>query len=78
MLRPTVWTVPLSNTRGIPSGALRQLALAAGLEAEKEESLKAALTQAMMWAREHEGAICIAGSLFLVGEALQQWETEAG
>lgn len=77
VLNPKVWTVPLSNTRGIRPGALQQLAVSAGLETAAAESLEAALAQALMWAREHEGAICIAGSLFLVGEALLQWETKS-
>jgi len=74
-LKPHVWTVPLLNARGIPADDLRQLATAAGLDAVAADGLPEAIALALAWAGENDGAVCVAGSLFLAGELLEQWET---
>ena len=63
------WFVPIANERNIAREDLRQAA--AGLKWEIEEaSLAEGLAGAKAWAREGGGVVCIAGSLFLVGEVL--------
>ncbi len=74
VLRPRVWTVPLANARGVPAAELGRLAVASGLDATVVEGLDAAVADALAWARRHDGAVCVAGSLFLAGEFLERWE----
>lgn len=70
VLKPRLWTVALENARGLPADELCGLARSAGLHAVPIEALPAAVTEAMEWARQEGGAVCVAGSLFLVGEVL--------
>jgi len=67
-----VWTVPLRTPRSSDPEALARLARQRGLEAEAEATLTEAREKAVRWAREEGGAVCLAGSLFLVGEVLEQ------
>ncbi|NQU39305.1 MAG: bifunctional folylpolyglutamate synthase/dihydrofolate synthase [Lentisphaerae bacterium] len=69
-LKAPLWTVPLSNERGISAEDLALLAEAAGLSAEPCRNVALATKKALAWAEEHDGVICIAGSLFLVGDVL--------
>ncbi len=73
-LKAHVWTVPLANERGLPAGDLQQLATSVGMDAIATDDLQTALAQASDWAGERDGAVCVAGSLFLAGELLQLWK----
>ena len=64
------WIVPLPNEVSMPVGEAAQYARSAGLSptiADREEAIEAAQT----WAREHEGMVCIAGSVYLAGDVLE-------
>lgn len=64
-----VWAVPLSNERSRDPGELAAVCREMGLETETSE-LGQAMNDAREWALECGGVVCIAGSLFLVGEVL--------
>ncbi len=54
----------------MPVEEAAQVARSAGLSptiADREEAIEAAQT----WAREHEGMVCIAGSVYLAGDVLE-------
>lgn len=70
-----LWTVPLTNTRGIPPGDLKADARAAGLEAQAA-GLREALQAARAWAVASGGGVCVAGSLYLVGDVLGLFEED--
>ncbi len=63
------WVVPIHNERAMPVPDLAACARNAGLDV-KESSLPEALAESKSWAAENDGAVCIAGSLFLAGEVL--------
>ena len=65
------WCVPLRTERGMVPGNLARLAGGLGWKAT-EGALDVALQEAQEWARTNGGAVCIAGSLFLVGEVLER------
>lgn len=65
------WTVPLDTERSLDPAVLCRLAATEGWQSSRAE-LPAALHDAMDWATRHHGAVCIAGSLFLAGEVLNQ------
>jgi len=70
-LAKRLWVVPVQNERNMPPDRLR--AAAAGLGwTVTESSLAVALDEATRWASAEHGAVCIAGSLYLVGEVLAQ------
>ncbi len=69
------WAVPIDTERSLAPDKLVQIARTEGWEAEPA-SLSVALKQAKNWACEHDGAVCIAGSLFLAGEVLNQIKDE--
>lgn len=64
------WAVPLQTERSMSPDRLVSLAEGEGWVAESE-SLDNALRHAMEWAVAENGAVCVAGSLFLAGEVLQ-------
>ncbi|MDP6630051.1 MAG: folylpolyglutamate synthase/dihydrofolate synthase family protein [Kiritimatiellia bacterium] len=74
VLKPKVWTVPLTHSRGMAQDELQHLAVSAGLDAVASADLGVALTEAQEWARRNEGCVCVAGSLFLAGEVLEWWQ----
>jgi dihydrofolate synthase/folylpolyglutamate synthase len=74
VLKPKVWTVPLVNSRGMAQDELQHLAVSVGLDADGRADLDSALAEALEWARRNEGAVCVAGSLFLAGEVLEWWQ----
>lgn len=65
------WAVPIDTERSQSPDKLVQIARTEGWDAVPA-SLSEAMRQATNWAREHDGAVCIAGSLFLAGEVLNQ------
>ena len=64
------WAVAIQTERSTSPAMLARLAGAEGWVAESA-SLDNALRQAREWAAAANGAVCIAGSLFLAGEVLQ-------
>ena len=69
-----VWTVPLATPRGLPAADMKQVARSAGLKAQACDGLPQAVHAATTWAAANGGVVCIAGSLFLAGEALAAWK----
>jgi dihydrofolate synthase/folylpolyglutamate synthase len=70
------WTVPIDTERSLAPEKLLQIARTEGWQAVST-TLPEALEQAKSWARENDGAVCIAGSLFLAGEVLKRVRREA-
>ncbi len=66
-----VWAVPLRTPRSADPHAIARLASRRGLTAEALDHLAEARDKAIQWAREEEGVVCLAGSLFLAGEVLE-------
>jgi dihydrofolate synthase / folylpolyglutamate synthase len=64
-----VWAVPLRTPRGRGPDDIAAAAAVLNIPAETA-SLDAALRDARAWAVENDGAVAIAGSLFLAGEVL--------
>jgi len=71
------WTVTLQTERSVAGGELARQATGLGCPVQTA-ALPAALAAARTWARENGGAVCVAGSLFLVGEVLELREKEDG
>lgn len=65
------WAVPLKNEAALSVEETASACRSVGLETE-ERSLGQAMTEAIAWARDRKGIICIAGSLFLAGEVLER------
>lgn len=65
------WIVSIQNERAMPMATMMAAARTAGLNPEEGGSLAQALATARAWARERSGLLCVAGSLYLAGEALQ-------
>lgn len=63
------WIVPINSERNASPEKLVQIARTGGWEAASC-LLPDAMGLAKDWALEHEGAVCIAGSLFLAGDVL--------
>ena len=63
------WTVPIDTERSLTEMQRVQIAKTEGWEV-CSTSLPVALKEARAWALENDGAVCIAGSLFLAGEVL--------
>jgi dihydrofolate synthase/folylpolyglutamate synthase len=66
-----LWLVPLANERAMSMADMLTAARVARISAEPVADLVAALVEAKAWAREQKGLVCVAGSLYLAGEALQ-------
>ena len=64
------WTVPIDTERSLPESQRLQIAKTEGWEVIAS-TLVAAMKDAREWALANDGAVCIAGSLFLAGEVLQ-------
>lgn len=67
-----VWIVPIHSDRALPVAQVAAAARAAGLDPIPCEDLRRALAEARVWARDHGGIVCVAGSLYLAGEALRE------
>ena len=63
------WTVPIDTERSTPPERLARMAETEGWQTSTG-SLADAIDQARRWAVAEDGAVCIAGSLFLAGEVL--------
>lgn len=63
------WTVPIATERSMDPAKLALLARGEGWET-KVSGLAEAREEARQWALDNEGAVCIAGSLFLAGEVI--------
>lgn len=64
------WPVALTTDRTRSPDELGRIARSRGWEVHPVAPLAAALAAAKAWASEREGAVCIAGSLYLAGEVL--------
>jgi dihydrofolate synthase/folylpolyglutamate synthase len=64
-----VWVVPIGSERNMAPGLIRSAAAAMGWEAAAAD-VAGALAGATAWAQAEGGAVCVTGSLFLVGEVL--------
>lgn len=64
------WAVPIRSDRSMPAAQIKAIGEGAGLTVS-EATFPKALAEAENWAREAGGAVCVTGSLFLVGEALE-------
>lgn len=69
------WTVPIDTERSLAPEKLLQIGRTEGWQAVAT-SLPQALHEAKSWALENNGAVCIAGSLFLAGEVLKNMRCE--
>ena len=65
------WLVPLMNARAMPIEEMEAKALAAGMH-PVSASQENALAEAKAWAREKDGVVCIAGSVYPAGEVLER------
>ena len=65
-----LWCVPIPNERNMPVEQLEAAAKDCGFEAVRSDDVMQGLECARSWATEEEGAVCVLGSLFLVGEVL--------
>lgn len=64
------WTVTIRTDRAIPRSRLAAAAGRLGWQV-LDDDLPAAIAAAKQWALENKGVVCIAGSLYLVGEVLE-------
>lgn len=65
------WCVPIAGSdRGCTADAVAGHAAAAGLPGRVAACLPDARQEAQAWARRNHGVVCVTGSLFLAGEAL--------
>jgi len=65
----TCWAVPLNNMRGLTTKKIASYTQAMGWPTS-ESIVSSAMDQAMTWAKANHGAVCVTGSIFLVGEIL--------
>jgi len=65
-----LWVVPLKSERNMKPGQAASAGRTMGWTVS-ESTLDVAMAEAENWARENNGAVCIAGSLFLAGEVLE-------
>lgn len=66
-----IWTVPLRTDRGLVPQDLAALARGHGRDVRVAASVREAIDAAKAWARDHDGLVCITGSLYLVGEVFE-------
>jgi dihydrofolate synthase/folylpolyglutamate synthase len=64
-----MWAVPLKTERSLPVGQVAAAGKGMGWPVV-ESNVQEAMTESLGWAKQNGGAVCIAGSLFLVGELL--------
>lgn len=64
------WPVALATERSRSQAELARMAESRGWETHTAAALPESLESARAWARERDGAVCVAGSLYLVGEVL--------
>ena len=64
------WAVQIQNERGMPLADLLACIHNAGIPVEGRP-LAEALSEAKAWAKTNNGAVCIAGSLYLAGDVLK-------
>ena len=64
------WAVQIQNERGLPLADLLTCIHNAGISVEGR-TLTEALSEAKAWAKAHDAAVCIAGSLYLAGDVLR-------
>ena len=69
------WIVPIDSERNMNPKTLLQIAKTEGWGAVTA-TLPEARKLAEAWARENDGVVCIAGSLFLAGEVLESVKRE--
>jgi len=66
------WIVAIHGPRSADPSTLAYFASQAGLESE-EAIVSDAIREAIEWARTQNAVVCIAGSIYLVGEVLTIW-----
>jgi dihydrofolate synthase/folylpolyglutamate synthase len=67
------WAVPLRSERSLTAEDVAATARSMGWDA-RPSSVRDALKEAMAWAAANGGAVCVTGSIFLVGEVLDMHE----
>jgi dihydrofolate synthase/folylpolyglutamate synthase len=65
-----LWVAGIAGERNMPADTILAAGRSAGLECVTA-TLPDALNAARDWARDEQGVVCLTGSLFLVGEALE-------
>jgi len=68
-----LWAVPIENDRSMSPDTIVSAGRNLGCEAS-QSMLAKALDESAEWAAGNEGIVCVTGSLFLAGEALQLFE----
>ena len=64
------WAVAIRNERSLAPDEAARAAAGFGIRTEASD-VGTAIAEAIRWAGENGGAVCVAGSLFLVGEVLE-------
>ncbi len=64
------WAVPIKSERSRPPAEIAAMAECLGWPVATA-TLARALETAMVWAKQNRGTVCVTGSLFLAGEALE-------
>jgi len=64
------WTAPIQTDRSLSAAELAVAARTICSEVAESSSVAEGMRQALEWARQVGGAVCVAGSLYLVGEVL--------
>jgi len=65
-----MWAVPLKTERSLPVERVSAAGKAMGWPVV-ESTVREAMTESLVWAKQNGGVVCMAGSLFLVGEVLE-------
>jgi dihydrofolate synthase/folylpolyglutamate synthase len=65
-----IWVVPVANERGSDPALIAAACRELGIDSSTAEP-GPAVTEAKKWALDNDSAVCITGSLFLVGEVLE-------
>jgi folylpolyglutamate synthase/dihydropteroate synthase len=60
----------LRTERSVPASELARIGSSFGWQTQ-ESTVSAALADSEAWARAEDGIVCIAGSLYLVGEVME-------
>lgn len=68
------WAVPIRTDRSLSAAEVAAAARVACREVEERPSVAEGMRDAIAWAKESGGAVCVAGSLYLVGEVLAERE----
>jgi dihydrofolate synthase/folylpolyglutamate synthase len=70
------WAVPIRTERSLSAAEVAAVARGVCREVTEMESAADGAREATSWARDAGGTVCIAGSLYLVGEILAGWKQD--